>query len=71
MAAPDRGSNRRGMHAETDWFDGTAQKPPRDVVLGPATMKPASTGSQVPPDGINKAIPWTRNTRAPGQWGRS
>ena len=71
MAQPDRGAMKRGMHRETDWFDGTAQKPARESTLGPATMKPASTGSHVSPDGINRPVPWTNPTRAPGQWGRS
>ena len=31
----------------------------------------AGTGSFVNPDGINKAIPVTNNTKAPGQWGKS
>lgn len=34
------------------------------------TPKPG-TGSFVNADGINKAIPITNNTKAPGQWGRS
>jgi hypothetical protein len=37
---------------------------------GPATMKGA-TRSHVSPDGVNKPIPRTNNTKAPGQWGTS
>jgi len=52
--------------ADFEVIHGAQQKgPPNPVKLAPETPKRADS------TGINKPIPETRNTQAPGQYGRS
>ncbi len=67
--------NRAGgitAHKDPDviWGDPLGNRPSNPTASGPATMK-GSTRSHVSPDGVNKPVPRTNNTRAPGQWGDS
>jgi len=75
MATERRAStpNRAGgipADRETVWSDGVANRPASPVNLGGETAK-RGTGSFVGSDGINKPVPRTNSTRAPGQWGTS
>lgn len=55
----------RAMHTEVTFHKGADQKPAAPSLRDSPTMKRGAT------DGINKAIPTTNSTKAPGQWGRS
>ena len=67
--------NRAGgitAHSDPDYIyrDHTGSKARNPTNEGPATMR-GNSGTGRTPDGINKPIPRTNNTKAPGQWGRS
>ena len=64
------------MKGRTHALDGdvsneTIQRDNQPTHKRPGGTPKNATGSFVKPDGINKMVENTNNTRAPGQWGKS